>query len=112
MAKSENVRLAALADGDQRKKKEKIVIVDNRGAVSREARDTADANLTAAKKEAGFFSKIWKHNLFREYYRQKEIFKAKQKKTEPLTSSVHTSQNNLEPENPLRLKPCLPVFIP
>ena len=63
--------------------KKKIVIVEHAQAVETEARDTAEARMTASQKELkgvkGFFKKIWKHNLFQEYYRQKEIASAREK---------------------------------
>ncbi len=62
-------------------KKRKVAIVEMQGAIEDEARDVADERLTASKEELrgikGFCAKIWKHNLFREYYRQKEIAKSK-----------------------------------
>lgn len=64
-------------------KKQKIAIVDISGAVEKETRDVAEAKLTAEEKDVkglgGFLKKIWKYNLFREYYRQKEIGLAKKK---------------------------------
>lgn len=45
------------------------------------AHDAGDAKMTASKEElhgiGGFLKKIWKHNLFNEVYRQKEITKAR-----------------------------------
>ncbi len=62
-------------------KKRRVAIVEMKGALEEEARDVADERLTASKEELrgvkGFCAKIWKHNLFREYYRQKEISKSK-----------------------------------
>lgn len=62
-------------------KKKRVVIVDTSEALEDQARDIAEERLTASKEGLkgmkGFFSKIWKHNLFREYYRQKEIALAK-----------------------------------
>lgn len=67
---------------ERTKGKKKIVIVEHAGALETEARDTAEARMTASKKELkgarGFFKKIWKHNLFQEYYRQKEIAVARE----------------------------------
>lgn len=46
------------------------------------ARDVAMENLSKDRLEAngfgGFLKKLWKHNLFAEYYQQKEIIKAKE----------------------------------
>ncbi len=61
----------------------KLAIIDNEEGLRAAAVDSAEANLTANKQELkgvkGFFKKIWKHNLAREYYRQKEIVKTKDK---------------------------------
>ena len=61
--------------------KRRIAIVDTSEALEEQARDLAEERMTASKEELegmkGFFSKIWKHNLFQEYYRQKEIALAK-----------------------------------
>ncbi|HBR71385.1 MAG TPA: hypothetical protein DEA27_01070 [Candidatus Moranbacteria bacterium] len=72
----QNVNLSA---PEPEKKKHKIVIasVD----IEQQARDIAEEKLLSSKKElkgvSGFWNKIWKHNLAHEYYRQKEIAKAK-----------------------------------
>lgn len=62
-------------------KKKRVAIVDTSEALEDQARDIAEERLTASKEDLkgvkGLFSKIWKHNLFREYYRQKEIALAK-----------------------------------
>jgi len=59
----------------------RVAIVDTSEALEEQARDMAEESLTASKEDLkgikGVFSKIWKHNLAREYYRQKEIAKAK-----------------------------------
>jgi hypothetical protein len=59
----------------------KIVIIDNKEAIENEARDAADEKMTVSKNElrgfGGLMKKIWKHNLFNDYYRQKEISKAR-----------------------------------
>ncbi len=61
----------------------KLAIIDNEEGLRAAAVDSAEASLTANKQELkgvkGFFKKIWKHNLAREYYRQKEIVKTKDK---------------------------------
>jgi hypothetical protein len=65
------------------KAKKKIVIVEHAGAIETESRDAAEAHMSASKKELkgvrGVFKKIWKHNLFHEYYRQKEIALVREK---------------------------------
>jgi len=61
------------------KKRHKIIFagVD----IEDQVRDAAEEKLTASKEElggiTGFFKKIWKHNLAREYYRQKFIAKTR-----------------------------------
>jgi len=61
--------------------KRRIAIIDTSDALEEQARDMAEEKLTEAEGNLtgikGTFSKIWKHNLFREYYRQKEIARAK-----------------------------------
>ncbi len=90
--------------GSSKKKidKLKIAIVDTSDALEAQARDIAEERLTASKEELkgikGIFSKIWKHNLAREYYRQKEIAKGKLEITESgnlyvgegATQEIHT----------------------
>ncbi|GEM_PF-2962524 len=55
----------------------KIVILDTSSAIETKARDEAEARLTedrdALTGVSGFFKRVWKHNLAREYYRQSEI---------------------------------------
>lgn len=65
------------------KRKFTVGVVDTTDQIEKMARDAADRNLTASAEELkgfkGFLKKIWKHNIFNEYYRQKEIIKAKKK---------------------------------
>ncbi len=65
----------------QKKEKRKIVLVDTEHVAESEARDFADMSTTAEKSTLkgfkGFFKKMWKHNIAREYYHQKEIVKAR-----------------------------------
>ncbi len=67
----------------------KAVIVDVSSGVEEAARDVADARMTASKKETsgvkGFLKKIWKHNLAHEFYRQREIQKARE--------GIHSQKN-------------------
>ena len=60
----------------------KAVIVEARGALEARARNIADAAMSRNKSElkgiGGLAKKIWVHNLFQSFYRQKEIAKAKQ----------------------------------
>lgn len=61
--------------------KRKVVIVENAEALENEARDVADSKMTAERSELkglrGIGLRIWKHNLFQEYFRQKEIVAAR-----------------------------------
>ena len=59
----------------------RAVIVETKGAVEARARDIAEAAMSRNKSElkgvSGIAKKIWVHNLFQPFYRQKEITKAK-----------------------------------
>jgi hypothetical protein len=57
--------------------KKKVTIVDATHLAEMEARDAADASMTEKKGKASWFKKIWKHKLFDEYYRQKELNKVR-----------------------------------
>jgi hypothetical protein len=61
------------------KNKQKIVIANV--DIEDQARDIAEEKMLSSKEELkgvrGFLRKIWTHNLAREYYRQKEISKAR-----------------------------------
>ncbi len=63
------------------REKLRVAFVDTEKAIEDQARDIAEEKLTAEKSELagfkGFFKKIWKHNLAREYYRQREIIRVK-----------------------------------
>lgn len=65
------------------RRKYTLGVVDTTDQIGKMARDAADRNLTASAEELkgfkGFLKKVWKHNIFNEYYRQKEIIKAKKK---------------------------------
>ena len=56
----------------------RLAFVDNSKAIDDQAVDAGEAKMTVDKGKAGFFKKIWKHNLARNYYRQKEINTARQ----------------------------------
>jgi len=60
----------------------KIVLVEAGDLGEQEARDVAERSLETGKGEltgiAGFGKRIWKYNLFREYYRQKELSSARE----------------------------------
>ena len=59
----------------------KIVIADTSESIGQHARDVAESRLTENPSEfrgiGGFLRKVWKHNLFRPYYRAKEIARVK-----------------------------------
>jgi len=65
--------------------KRKIIIVDTSSSVENEARDEADSRMAISREEltgaSGFLKKIWKFGIAQEYYRNKEIFKARQEIT-------------------------------
>lgn len=86
-------------EAEQKPKRRRVTIVSAQGAKETAARDIADRRMTASRVETrgprlfrgedrtskeqlqGFtnvFKNIWKHNLFREYYRQKELEKARE----------------------------------
>lgn len=56
----------------------RLAFVDNSKAIDDQAVDAGEAKMTVDKGKSGFFKKIWKHNLARNYYRQKEINTARQ----------------------------------
>ena len=64
------------------RRKKKIVIVEASDTVEAQAHDVAETKLAESLEQQsgikGFARRIWKHNLFLEYYRQKEIHKARQ----------------------------------
>jgi len=100
---SERVYLSGDADHEEfdeiNPKKRKLVIVDTGDSIEQQARDIAEERLVEDKSELtgvrGFFKKIWKHNLAREYYRQKEISLARQRilETGNLYSDEEASEN-------------------
>ncbi len=51
----------------------KLGVVNVKDIAEGEARKAADAYMTEQKGKAGFFKKLWKHTLFDEYYRQRQI---------------------------------------
>ena len=54
-----------------------IAVVETSESIEQKARDVGDAEMTAEKGKAGFFSQIFKHGLLRDIYRQTAISKAK-----------------------------------
>ena len=61
----------------KKEEKRKIVIVEASHAVESQARDVADAKMTESREYATMFRRIWRHNLWREYFSHKEYRKAK-----------------------------------
>ncbi len=61
----------------QKGEKIKVVLVNTDEIREDNVRDAAERKLTASKEDMrgfkGFFGKMWKHGMAREYYRQKEI---------------------------------------
>jgi hypothetical protein len=62
--------------------KQKVVVVEMGETLAQHAREEAESRLTAARKElrglTGAVKRVWKYNLFHEYYRNKEISRARQ----------------------------------
>lgn len=60
----------------------KVGVVDVSRAVEEKARDIADERMTEERKNTRGFrnilKRVWKHNLFNAYYRNKEVVKARQ----------------------------------
>jgi hypothetical protein len=69
--------------------KQKVSIVNVNHLAEMEARDAADAHMTADKKKIGFFKRLWKHTFFDEYYRQKELNKVRDEIYE--TRNIYTA---------------------
>lgn len=63
--------------------KKRLVLVETGDALEQQARDMAEERMLEEKKDlkgvGGFLKKIWKHNLAREFYRQKQISLARQR---------------------------------
>ena len=76
----------------------RVVVVEASDAIEERARDVAESNLTESKESlkgvSGFATRIWKHNLFHEYYRQKEIHNV----TEKLKTSGNIYAGEIEGE--------------
>lgn len=74
------------------------MVADITDSVRQEARDAGDAAMNRDKEQlkglGGFFKKIWKHNLFHEVYRQKEIAQARQQILE--TGNIYTAKGGDE----------------
>lgn len=65
-----------------KKEKFQVTMVDVQDIAEDTIRDKAERTLTESKEAmqgvGGFFKKIWKHGIAREYYRQKEIIRARE----------------------------------
>ncbi len=68
---------------DRVKYSERVGVIDISSAIEQRAREIAESKLTESKQESagvsGFLRKLWRHNLLRDYYRQVEISKARQR---------------------------------
>lgn len=66
---------------DNGKRKYEVAFIDVSDAAQIQARDVAEAKMTADKEQLkgvkGFLKRIWHHNIGHEYYRQKEIRQAR-----------------------------------
>jgi hypothetical protein len=81
----EAVQPAGATEVSSPKKKRKIVLVESGDLAEQEARDVAEKTMEADKGQVGLFQRIWKHNLFRELYRQRELAQAR--------TSIQESEN-------------------
>lgn len=85
----------------------KVAFVDNSKAIDDQSIDAGEANMTADKEIlrgfGGFLKKIWKHNLARNYYRQKEINTARQQilETGNIFAAAGGSQADFEADQTL-----------
>jgi len=75
-------RLPPSESSSETNPKNRIAFVDTSHLVDSESRDLAERRMIEDKESqrgvGGILKKIWKHDLFREYYRQKEIYRAKE----------------------------------
>ena len=85
------------------KKKFTVAIVDDSSHIESAASDAADKKMTASKEQLsgfkGFLKKIWKHNLFKEYYRQKEKYLAKDVIVKSGNAFVHEGGGRMDMSN-------------
>ena len=85
------------------KKKFTVAIVDDSSHIESAASDAADKKMTASKEQLsgfkGFLKKIWKHNLFKEYYRQKEKHLSKDAIVKSGNAFVHEGGSQRDVEN-------------
>jgi NACalpha-BTF3-like transcription factor len=68
---------------DRVKFTDRLGVIDISSAIEQRAREIAEAKMTDSTKEAkgisGYWRRLWRHNLLRDYYRQVEISKARQR---------------------------------
>jgi hypothetical protein len=55
----------------------RAAVVELEHLAEQAARDKAERTLTEEKGKSGFFKRIWKHGMAREFYRQRELIKAR-----------------------------------
>lgn len=93
------------------KKKHTIVIANV--DIEQQARDIAAERLTSSKTElkgfTGFFRRIWKHNLAHEYYRQKEIAKARREIKE--SGNVYAGENGSKADHEAAMNAVIDRFV-
>ncbi|MDO8584134.1 MAG: hypothetical protein Q7R83_03060 [bacterium] len=79
-----------------KRQRKRVAIVDVSSAVDEAARDRADVAMTADKAKMkgimGFCARIWKHNWAHEFFRQKEIGKAKKEIIEK--QNIHAGEDD------------------
>ncbi len=90
--------------------KRKIVIVEASDVVKDKARDVAEAKFfePGIGGVKGFASRVWKQNLFYEYYRQKEIGKAKKEILD--TGDIYIHEDDAEGAHDATMKKIVEQF--
>ena len=84
----------------------KAAVINTDELVKQQSRDVADARMTESKEDrsANWFSRtakrIWKHNLAQEYYRQKNIIKAKKEILE--NSNLYAGEKDFDADGASR----------
>lgn len=90
--------------GKPEKKIYKAAVIDAGELLDAQARDVGDAYMTESKKQRdeNWFlrtgKRIWKHNVFQEYYRQKAIIKAKKEILE--SGNLYAGEKEFDPDGP------------
>lgn len=94
----ENASLTA----EGRRKLLRAVIIETTHLTEAQARDIADHRMAESKEDrsAGWIkrtvTRIWKHNLFQEYYRQREVIAARKQIKE--TGNLYAGEEGIAPE--------------